>query len=131
MADAPPPYSPTQNNAAIPTATPYTAPGPQQGYPPQAAYPPQQQAPYQGYQYQPQQQQQPPVVAHQPTGQLQGRDRETAERREREQRQTDTALGLACGGFLCCLCVGVDRAAAMGRNVADFLLCMHVDCWGF
>lgn len=125
---------------AIPSATPYPMPD-GQGYPPpqgnDGAYPPTvpqgyppQGYPPQGYPYPTSgpppmttvapcphtpdypgsyQQQQPMSINN--SGELQGRDKTTAERRSREQEQMDIALGLACGGILCCACVGKERAA--------------------
>lgn len=42
---------------------------------------------------------------------LSERDRITAERRQREKEHDRKIMGLLCGGFLCALCVGTDRAA--------------------
>ena len=40
------------------------------------------------------------------------------------QREADRkALGLVCGGFLCCLCIGTDRAAVRGPAVLVVVLC--------
>jgi hypothetical protein len=55
----------------------------------------------------------------------------TAERRRHEREADRKALGILCGGFLCCLCIGTDRAAQMGTNCVDTLLCMNSSCWGF
>eukprot|EP00055_Hartaetosiga_balthica_P012232 m.58719 g.58719 ORF g.58719 m.58719 type:complete len:101 (+) comp7878_c1_seq1:29-331(+) len=86
-------------------------------------YQPQQQQAY----YPPPQQQETVVVTVQPSA----REQERNARRLREQRRTDMMLGLLCGGFLCCICVGPERAGHMGKNVADTLLCMRSDCGGF
>eukprot|EP00056_Hartaetosiga_gracilis_P013249 m.218407 g.218407 ORF g.218407 m.218407 type:complete len:102 (+) comp13816_c0_seq1:298-603(+) len=87
-------------------------------------------------QYHPQAQTQV-VVTVQPSA----REQERNARRVREQQRTNMMLGLLCGGFLCCICVGPQRAGVralfifffleMGKNVADTLLCMGTDCGGF
>eukprot|EP00045_Choanoeca_perplexa_P003007 m.28202 g.28202 ORF g.28202 m.28202 type:complete len:176 (-) comp11813_c0_seq3:116-643(-) len=135
-------YPPQQGHASPPHGQQQGYPPQQQSYPPQQqGYPPQQQG-YPQHQQQPYQQQHPPhqqyaqpalssPPLHQQAPGLSEADRRTAERRRQEKESDRKMLGLICGGCLCCLCVGVDRAADMGTSVADFLLCMHVNCWGF
>eukprot|EP00053_Salpingoeca_punica_P008725 m.77989 g.77989 ORF g.77989 m.77989 type:complete len:151 (-) comp14725_c0_seq3:658-1110(-) len=108
---------------------PGTAPyNPQyQPYPPQQqqqSYPPQQQYATGPGPYQQQQPYMAPgqvmVVSTQP-----GPVNNHPNRRRNDER----FIGLLFGGFLCALCVGTDRAARMGTQALDFVLCTNRGCY--